>query len=185
VLADTERPKAFYHGTQIAIHTLSEPFLDPKFDQNHAEGDPQAPRVFVTPNRLLAAIFSLKVPEAVEINAGRVGGLIVYSSLPNDLHGGWLFTCPENPELPFQQTILRGQDTQEWVSCEKVRVTKPVFIPLKYFARQCVQVYVWEKGMNGEMWSDMSRDTDSSQLDLTDFYHQYVMVGHLRRISIG
>lgn len=184
-MAETERPEAFYHGTQTAIHTLSEPFLDPKFHQNRAEGDPQAPRVFVTPNRLLAAVFSLKVPEAVEINAGRVGGLVVYSSLPNDLHGGWLYTCPENPELPFQQTILRGEDTQEWVSCEKVRVTKPVFIPLKYFARQGVQVYVWEKGMDGDMWSDISRDTDSSELDLTDYYHQYVMAGHLRQVRIG
>jgi hypothetical protein len=184
-MAETERPTTFYHGTQVPIHTLSEPFLDPKFEQNHAERDPHESRVFVTPNRRLAAIFSLKVPEAVEINAGRVGGLIVYSSLPDALRGGWLFTCPENPEFPFQQTLMPGLDTQEWVIGEKVRVTKPVFVPLKYFAEQGVQVYVWEKGLNGEIWSDMSRDTDSSDLDLTDYYHEYVVAGHLRRINIG
>jgi hypothetical protein len=180
-MAETQHPKVFYHGTQVAIHTLPEPLLDPKFSGHRDEGDPQAPHVFVTPDRLAAEIFALKVQEAVAISTHRVGGCIVFSSWPTDLKGGWLYTCPENPQYPFREIVFHGRHTNKWVSPEKVQVTSPVFIPgVNYLARRGVQVYLLNENMESDVWSNIVRST--AQLDLVDFYHQQVIVGNLRRV---
>jgi len=185
-MAETEDGKVFYHGTQIAIHKLREPFLDPKFARHCDEGDPQEPHVFVTANRLHAELFSLKVEEAVMIHADRDYRSIIYSQLPKDLRGGWLYRCPEDPGRPFRQIIYRGYGVDKWVSSERVAVTNPVFIPgLTFLARQGVRIYTLKKGISPEIWSEMMSKTDNSQLGSTDFYRQQVMIGNLCLANIS
>lgn len=184
-VTEMTRPKVFYHGTQVAIHTLAEPCLDPKFAQHQDEGDPEEPHVFVTPNRLQAAIFSLKVKEAIEIEADSDGGSIVYSRLPRYLHGGWLYICPENSQQSFRQILVRGQRTDKWVSPERVPVTQPVFIPgLKYLAQRGLQIYVLGEDMSPDMWSDISRNSSSAHRDLEAFYREHVLIGDLRLVNL-
>jgi hypothetical protein len=185
VMLETDRRNLFYHGTQIAIHKLSEPFLDPKFARHCDEGDPQEPHVFVTLSRPHAQLFSLKVQEAVMIHEGEGGGTIVYSQLPKDLRGGWLYTCVEDPQYPFRQIVARGHSVDKWVSSKKVAIMNPVFIPgLRFLARQGVKIYLLKEGMDPEIWSEIMDDTDGAQLGSSDFYHQQVKMGNLRYLNI-
>ena len=185
-MTETEGRETFYHGTQMAIHKLAEPFLDPKFARHCDEGDPQTPHVFVTRDRKSAEMFALKVREAITITTFQGEGRMVYSRIPKGLHGGWLYTCSENPERPFRQISIRGQPSDKWVSPEKVLVTMPVFIPgLEYIARRGVEVYVLSCGVTSEMWSDITRNATSEQLESIDLCRQQAKLGNLRRVNIG
>lgn len=187
-MPETEHPRVFYHGSRTPIHTLPEPFLDPKFATSYFVDCPQTPHVFVTPDRLTAKMCSLKVPGVVAISRTEDCGYIVFSRLPKELCGGWLYTCPENPERPFQQVIVCGQATGNWVSFDKVPVTKPEFVPgLSELAQQDgIQFYVLKEGIDPKMWSD----TCWSAIMRTaggrgqDFIHEQVMVGNLRHLNI-
>jgi len=183
-VTETARPRVFYHGSPVAIHTLTEPCLDPKFARHQDEGDPGAPHVFVTTNRLQAKIFSLKVKEAIEIEAESDGGTIIFSDLPKYLPGGWLYTCPENPERPFRQLTVRGEREDKWVTPEKIPVTNPIFFRTDYLVRHGLRIYVLTGGLSPGRWTDMSRNAASAKRDLVEFYREQAIIGNLRLVAL-
>jgi hypothetical protein len=184
-MAEAARPKAFYHGTQVPIHTLAEPYLDPRFARHQDEGDPEEPHVFVTSSRRQAVLFSLKVKEVIEIEAASDGGSIVYSCLPECLRGGWLYTCPEDPQRPFRQISVRGRRTDKWVSPRKVPVTRPVFIPgLEYLVRQGLKAYVLRPGLSPDTWSALHQSRRSAEQDLREFYDDHLAAGNLQLVDL-
>jgi hypothetical protein len=135
---------------------------------------------------VVAAMFAVIGENIIGIHQDEYGARMIFSHIPQTPDGGgWLYTCPENPEHPFQEVIVRGQHTNKWVSFDKVAVSTPEFIPgLKALVEQYqVQAYVLTEGIDPEIWRVMDRDASySEQLDFTQ---RQVMAGHLRHLHIA
>lgn len=121
--------RKFYHGTQKAIHLTDKPYLDPNLAVGGDIGDPEGPHVFVTPDKTMAMIYSLKAPNAIANSINGKTLTMVFYGEPKVAQGGWVYECPENPVTPFQEVFIDGQSMGRWFGKERVEVVNPQAIP--------------------------------------------------------
>ena len=186
LISDSKKPQKFYHGTQTAIHLLPDAYLDPKFAGGRDENDPKKPHVFVTPIKLLAKIFALKAGNVSGISISKNFPIIEFSSEPKNIKGGWVYSCTENPDKPFEEIIVRGQHTGKWVGFDKVPITEPEYVPgLEHLMRHDnLQVYILKDGIDLKEWSNKKKNlTFSGGGGLDSFYAEQVKAGNVRHLN--
>ncbi|MDG1287426.1 MAG: hypothetical protein P8P30_07655 [Rickettsiales bacterium] len=177
--------QTFYHGTQTAIHQTDKPYLDPsRAPVGKDEGDPNRPHTFVTPDKLWAKVFALKAENTRSTSVDNGVPCIVYAGKPKGIKPGWLYTCPEDPNKPFEETIARGKGTGMYVSYDPVKITQPEHVPsLEHVMKHDnLQAFSLREGIDTEKWSQANRDASRSGKQ-AEFYKQQIKAGNLTHLN--
>jgi hypothetical protein len=106
----------FYHGTQTAIHTSTNPFLDPTKCLGGDEGDPERPHVFLTKSLNMARVYALKTPGLKMTISSKSGFYAIYNEEPNNVGVGYVYKISQLDYPEFEEIVVQGRRTHRWVS---------------------------------------------------------------------
>lgn len=110
----------FFHGTQSPIHLSDHPYLEPALATGLDEGDPSIPHVFLTPNLLLARIFTAKTKSLCVVSATTAFAFAVYTRRPAFHSIGYVYRFTQSDHPHLLETTARGRPTGNWVSFQRL-----------------------------------------------------------------
>lgn len=181
-----EKPLVFYHGTQTAIHLSDKPFLDPSLAKGGCPGDPDVPHIFVTPDKDMAMIYSLKAKNMSALGRNRESPFIVFHGEPQLSRGGWIYQCTEPENAPFQQVMFNGHGTGRWYSTAETNIAEPEAIPdLQTVMKEAnLQAFVVDESkISQNEWLDLFSKEGAGHQEGIHFLQKQIAEGTVRHLN--